>query len=372
MNNNKTQKSCFGWVNSFPLLIAICFLFFASANAQTALYDYRPGVTAEGAVYFLPKTGVRLRVLVEKTSYKPGDFSAYAQRYLRLYDVVQKPTVSYRVVGITQQAFGVPDSTKAYAVKFNAKSVAANISLTSDGRLLAINATPQEENEPKAFKSAPKPAQVNPRQLMGEEILSAGSTAKMAELTAREIYDLRENRNLLIKGQADFMPNDGNQMQLMLNQLESQEKSLLTLFQGTTVRDTTENVITICPDGTIDRQVAFRLSQKLGVVDDDDLSGTPYYVRVENLTAMPSVDEEEVEQAKKKQPESGIYVNVPGKMRVSVFNGIEPISVVEHPAGQLGNVELLSGDLFNKHYTTHLWLNPVTGAVERLEAEQPK
>ena len=59
---------------------------------------------------------------------------------------------------------------------------------------------------------------MNPRRYLTEEILAAGSTAKMAELTAREIYDLRENRSLLIKGQADFMPQDGQQLKLMLQQ----------------------------------------------------------------------------------------------------------------------------------------------------------
>jgi len=28
--------------------------------------------------------------------------------------------------------------------------------------------------------------------------------------------------------------------------------------------------------------------------------------------------------------------------------------------------------LFNKKYTTHLLLHPLTGAVDKLEAEQPK
>jgi hypothetical protein len=44
----------------------------------------------------------------------------------------------------------------------------------------------------------------------------------------------------------------------------------------------------------------------------------------------------------------------------------------EFPAAQFGNTELLSAALFNKRYTTHLWLNPLSGAVERLDAEQPK
>jgi hypothetical protein len=39
------------------------------------------------------------------------------------------------------------------------------------------------------------------------------------------------------------------------------------------------------------------------------------------------------------------------------------------PAAQFGRTELLSADLFDKRYTTHLWLNPVTGAIDRLDAE---
>ena len=349
----------------FAFHSSICF-------AQTELTNYRPGVTPEGAIYFLPKTAVKLHVLIEKTTYQPGDYCKYAQRYLRLVDVPQQPSTTYRVLNIRQYAVGVPDSTKAYAVKFNAKTVAANVALSDDGRLLSINTAPTDFTLPQPFTPAPKPAPLNPRQYMNEEILVAGSTAKMAELTAREIYDLRENRNLLIKGQADFMPSDGAQMKLMLNQLQTQEQALLQLFQGTTVCDTTEHVLTICPDGPVTHQIGFRLSQKLGLVDADDLSGTPYYIKVEDITSLPATNEAEAARAKKKQPESGIYVNVPGKMRVTILRGDAPISAVEHPAAQFGQVELLSGELFNKHYTTHLWLHPVTGAVDRLEAEQPK
>ena len=78
------------------------------------------------------------------------------------------------------------------------------------------------------------------------------------------------------------------------------------------------------------------------------------------------------EELKKKGYEAGVYVNVPGRMRVTLYQGIEAIQTSEQPAAQFGNVELLSGELFNKRYTTHLWLNSLTGGVERLEAEQPK
>ena len=63
---------------------------------------------------------------------------------------------------------------------------------------------------------------------------------------------------------------------------------------------------------------------------------------------------------------------MPGKMRSTIFDAKNQILVNEFAAGQFGNVELLSGALFNKRYTTRLLLNPLTGAVEKLEAEQPK
>lgn len=356
---------------SIGLLLTVFSLFIsASANAQTIISQYSPGVTTDGAVYFLPKTAIRVSVLVEKTTYLPGDFAMYAQRYLRLTDVNLKPQVSFRVVSVSQMPIGMADAKKAFAVKFNAKTVAPNVALADDGRLLSINAEPaidpsQVDYVP--FTPAPKPQPLNPRQFMNEEIISAGSTAKMAELTSREIYDIRENRSLLIKGQADFMPKDGEQLKLMLAQLDEQEKALTSLFSGTTVCDTSEYVVTFAPSAPVNRQHLFRLSQQAGLVDADDLSGAPYYITIEDLHTLPPTDMEEAAKTKKKVFESGIYVNVPGRMRSTIYAGIDQIDQQEMPAAQFGNVELLSAELFNKQYDTHLWLSPVTGAVDRLD-----
>ena len=109
---------------------------------------------------------------------------------------------------------------------------------------------------------------------MSQEILAAGSTPKMAELTAREIYDIRDSKNALNRGEADFMPKDGEQLRIMLDNLNTQDRTLSSLFVGTECKDTTEVVFTLCPDMEVNRQVLFRLSKQLGVVDADDLSGS--------------------------------------------------------------------------------------------------
>ena len=347
-----------------------------TTQSQTVSSMYQPGVTAEGAVYFLPKTAVNITIQVEKTTYTPGDFCLYAERFLRIKDVSPIPDVSYRITAIRQEAVAVADTAKRYAVKFDARTSAANIRLSDNGILLGIN-TDDEVKDRSLLKNQSHTSHLstpvslpNPRQYMNEETLTAGSTAKMAELTAQDIYEIRESRSLLVRGQADNMPKDGEQLRLMLNQLDVQDRALTSLFTGVLIKDTIEQVFTIVPENNINHEVLFRFSQKLGLVDKDDLAGVPYYINIENLRTVPLP--ESVDPKKKLKPVSGIFVNVPGRLRSSVSDSQAVLISNDFPAGQFGNVELLSGALFNKHYTTHLWLNPISGAIERLDAEQPR
>lgn len=352
--------------------------------AQTAVSTYLPGVTPEGAIYLLPKTGIRISIQVEKTTYTPGELCKYAERYLRIKEVSPTPSVSYRITGIRQEAYAVADTSKHYAIKFDAKTAATNVRLSDDGILLGINSEERgerrvERNQPQntSLSSPHSPLSTktlstkpDPRQYMNEEMLAAGSTAKMAELIAQDIYEIRESRNLLVRGQADNMPKDGEQLRLMLNQLDKQDQAMTSLFIGITEKDTTEHVITIIPNKTSDQQVLFRFSQKLGLLESDDFAGEPYYYKVEDLKTVPPV--EVIDPKKKNKPAPGVYVNVPGKLRSTISDAKGVISTAEFPAGQFGNVELLSGALFNKRYTTRLWLNPLSGAVEKIDVEQPK
>lgn len=349
-------------------LFASCFSLTSVAQTQTE--QYLAGITTEGAIYSLPKTAIRIAVLVEKTTYTPGDFAPYAERFLRLSNVSTEPSTSYRIVSISQSAFGVSDPTKYYAIRFNNKTAAINVARADDGVLLALNAEPRYQSMPDVFKAWPKPAAVNPRQFMNQEILAAGSTAKMAQLTADEIYDLRDKRNDLIKGQSEEMPKDGEQLKLMLSQIDRQDRALTSLFSGTTVCDTTETVFTIIPDSAVLRKPLFRFSKHFGLVEADDMSGAPYYISIENLTQLPPLDVKAA--AKRKKAANGLYYNVAGKLRSTIYRANEKANEEEFPAGQFGRVELLSSELFNKHYGTRLWLNPISGGIDKLEAERPK
>ena len=351
------------------LSVIISYLSVSPVVAQTQLSAYNAGVTPDGATFFLPRTAIRISVLAEKTTFTPGEYAAYAQRYLHLNNVGDEASVTHRILSIKQMAVGVADTTKAYSVKFNNKTSAINVVLADDGVLLAINAPAQPQQLPAQFLPARKAPLPDPHQFLTQEILAAGSLAKMAQLTAQEIYDLRENRSLLVKGQADFMPHDGQQMKMMLDQTDLQDRALTRLFSGTTVCDTTEYVFYVHPTDNVTNQPLFRFSRHFGMVDADDLSGEPYVITITDLNSVPKAV---ADGKKKKAAENGLYYNVPGRLRSVITHGLTIDSQEEMPAAQFGNVELLSGELFNKHYGTHLWLNPVTGAIDKLEAEQPK
>ena len=209
--------------------------------AQTAVSTYLPGVTPEGAIYLL-----RIAVQVEKTTYAPGELCKYAERYLRIKDVSPTPSVNYRITDIRQEAYAVADTSKHYAIKFDAKTAATNVRLSDDGILLGINTDPQPQSKSLSTSHPPLSTKIDPRQYMNEETLAAGSTAKMAELIAQDIYEIRESRNLLVRGQADNMPKDGEQLRLMLNQLDKQDQAMTSLFIGITASSPTRCRISRC------------------------------------------------------------------------------------------------------------------------------
>ncbi len=43
--------------------------------AQTAITTYQPGVSTEGATYYLPKTIINVSLTIEKKVYTPGELS---------------------------------------------------------------------------------------------------------------------------------------------------------------------------------------------------------------------------------------------------------------------------------------------------------
>ena len=336
-------------------------------KAQTEVADFVPGATLDGVNYFMPQTALRITVIAEKTVTTPGELNKYAFRYLRLNNVPTTNSTVWAIKSIAIEPYGVPDKQKAYNIKVKSKTVAPLVSLTHDGILLAINTEAQEETLPALPQGVAAPSLPNAKQYMNQEILSAGSTAKMAELCAQEIYDIRDSRNALVRGEADNTPKDGEQLHLMLNQLDTQGQALESLFAGTQQTSTEVFSLIYLPTKETERDILFRFSQISGVVDKDDLSGQPIYISVKGTGSLPQRQSNPEADKKKAKMERGIYYNVPAREAVAVFDLNKTYQQLECSMGQFGYTEILSDVLFDKKTTTKVTFYQDNGAVKKLE-----
>ena len=344
-------------------LIAVGLLVSLSGAAQD-VSTYTPGTLGEGVVYYLPKTEIELQVTATKVVYTPGEFCQYADRYLRMTGISSKPEEYWEINHIKVSSVGVPDPDNAYAVKLKDKSAASQVELTSEGIIKAINTTSPVEKTPATKITDMARKRIDPRSFMTEEILMAGSTAKMAELVAKEIYNIRESKNALVRGQADNMPKDGEQLKIMLANLEEQEAAMTEMFSGTLNKDEKIFNIRLTPDKEMDNEVAFRFSKKLGIVANNDLAGEPVYITLKNLKTV-NVPEDD---GKKKV--DGIAYNVPGKAQVILTEGKKQWFNGELPVTQFGTIEYLAPALFNKKSTVQVTFNPDTGGLIKVDREE--
>lgn len=191
----------------------------------------------------------------------------------------------------------------------------------------------------------------------------ANSTAKQAELVAKEIYTIRESKNALLRGEADNMPKDGAQLKLMLDNLNEQEAAMTSMFVGGEVKQTTTTTLRIMPE-ELEGEVAFRFSRKMGLVDKDNLVGEPYYLSITDLTTPDIYASEEG----KKQLE-GIAYNVPGLARVVLKQQNRKVFSTDMRFTQFGVTEYLLPALFNRNSTYWVLFDENTYAILKSDRE---
>ncbi len=337
-----------------------------SSYAQT---DVTAGVMRGkdyGVTYILPKTEIEVVVETTKHTYTPGEFCKYADRYLRMGNVSADPEIYWTIDKIETRVAGIPDRENVYFVKLKDKTVAPLMELTEDGIVRSINMPLSGRNKaqsPKAAANGTSQDNIDPRKFLTEEILMASSRAKMAELVAKEIYNIRESKNALLRGEADNMPQDGAQLKIMLDNLNLQERAMTEMFTGKIKEEAKTFTIRLSPK-ELNNEIAFRFSKRLGVVANDDLAGEPYYISVSNLKT-PALPEDD---GKKKV--DGIAYNVPGRAHVtltdsnnkSLFDGELPIT-------QFGTIEYLAPVLFNKNSTVKVLFDTATGGLIKVDRE---
>lgn len=350
------------------LITITCLLFSLPLMAQTKVVK-KNAVKANnfGITYSLPKTQLVVDAEVTKVTCKAGPYYKYAEKYLGVKDAVTEDKVYYELGKISLVNKGIPDPDNTYIVEFKSGTVAPYAYLTEDGLLCSINAeyAPEESPLETIKKSGQEPAKVTDASVFSEELLMAGSTAKQAEVAAKQIYRIRESRLNILTGDADNLPPDGEAMKLVIQQLEEQEKALTNLFTGILTKETSHYEVNITPYDNLEKEVLFRFSKLMGIVDADDLGGVPVYMNLKATERAPLLEPKEAE--KKEKTLKGIIYNVPGKASIEISMNKKTLYKGEAQITQFGSREGLAPVMFeDKKAPVKVYFYPETGAIKQI------
>jgi hypothetical protein len=354
------------------LIITVCFLLCLPLGAQTKVTKKIAAKSNDfGITYSLPKTSLFIHVEVIKTVTKAGPYYLYAEKYLGVKNPVDEDKTYYQLGRLTLTNKGVPDADNTYIIHFKAGTTAPYAYLTEEGLLCSVNA----DYEPPKGEKLPSVQNLSPASsdngaeppVFFEELLMAGSVARQAEVAAKQIYRIRESRLNILTGEADNLPPDGEAMKVVIQELDRQEKALTALFTGSSSKEVSYYDVSLIPYEDLEREVLFRFSELLGIVDADDLSGAPVYLNLKAVErpVAPVADPKEAE--KKEKMMKGIIYNVPGKATVEILINRKSLYKGEILVAQFGYRENLAPAMFeDRKKPVKVYFYPETGAIKQI------
>ena len=314
-------------------------------------------------VYALPKTELCIVLETEKTIQTPGMFYRYSERYLAAKKVVTEEKTSVRLKSIKVIPRAVPDPARTYSFVPAGNLQTSHLTVNSNGILCGVNVPAEAEIATPKVTLVPAKENNLPDALLplGEEYMMAGSEAKLAEGAAKQIYRIRESRVSLLTADQDKLPADGDSYKSMLDGMNKLERELTELFVGKTVKETQVQTLYLTPSSAIANDVLFRLSAIKGLVNADDLSGTPYYISIK-----PADMNKKGGDSKSKNDKAGIYYILPASTQITIGDGLNTVFSEQFFMPQFGITVPLAESLFKQ---THIkvQLDSQTGRLLRIE-----
>ncbi len=123
--------------------------------------------------------------------------------------------------------------------------------------------------------------------------------------------------------------------------------------------------MSITPYDNLEKEVLFRFSNLMGIVDADDLGGVPVYMNLKATERAPVLDPKEAE--KKEKSLKGIVYNVPGKASIEISMNKKTLYKGDAQITQFGSREGLAPVMFeDKKAPVKVYFYPETGAIKQI------
>ncbi|HNW90798.1 MAG TPA: DUF4831 family protein [Bacteroidales bacterium] len=343
-------------IKIFSVLFLAVFLSACSERVIDVLkVDNRQAPSKKSGFYYaLPRTFIKVDVVVDKTEQIRGPYAEYAEKYLGLTNVVKSNSTSYEISEYKLSTFAEPDPRQFYFVKMsNACGVSNNrfkLALDEAGVIIATRSTIdsignkkpvyvfEEEGNvyPDIFKSYTDLnlfekvdtiiEKVNVDSVMVEKMTFKRSMVeKTPEQRAKQAADyimkVKDNRFNLISGFQE-VNYDKETFKYMNEELEKMENEYRKLFTGLTFTKKITYSFIYLPTMAkpSDSIPLFRFSTLRGVLDTSDGYGETVYLSIHKYGNTDTLQAYQTRKDSLKIKRHGFYYRMPDYAEVRIIN----------------------------------------------------
>lgn len=261
-------------------------------------------------IYSLPRTVVRLSVTAVKTEFIPGPYAEFADKYMGIKNVVEKPVVKWAITNLSLDSYTETDPDNYFTVSFEndpGSFIAMLDSFANSGLIL----TPfhLKSNQPiyssigmdedfsfeglSIKKNLDSEKQTSYKRVLKDSVYiqvpveSNRSTIKSPEVKAEEtanfIIKLRKRKFKLLTGQNDSTPADGG-MSSAIEELNKTEEAYLSLFIGKEIQAEYTKTFEYIPlvNKENEQPILFKISESEGILQPVASQGKPVFLEIVN------------------------------------------------------------------------------------------
>ena len=331
-----------------------------AASAQTAA-DPKGYVT-----YSLPSTTITLEVEAVQETFHAGPYARYAEKFLGI-EPRMKDETTVQLTKITLMPYVEADLSKRFSLVAGS-TVASNLFKLSSAGLVTFSDAPFVEEsvwrfpvEVKAdfsdkgissnltsesavlYKKDKKVSSRNPVAVQQNMVVEKSLEQKARE-TANTILDLRKQRLQIVTGDTDATYS-GEAMGTAVEELSRLESEYMTLFTGYSDYQTQTMKFEVIPQADRQNQmyVAFRVSDKSGLLPAEEVNGKPIVMEIEvpQIAQVPDPAAEAEaaggrKAAKKVKEIPSIYYRIPAACTIRLKEGADLLLQTRIPVYQLG------------------------------------
>ncbi len=346
----------------------------------------------EGYFYSLPKTHLKVELIVCKKEIFAGPLAAYAEKYLGLSSVQQSNSAQYEIKQIRISSFSQPDPDQLYFVQVDKRAKESPklvLAMTESGLIMGVNKRvdnlPETEEEVQInvksnsqddyFKyfagyNFYKKTDTIVRKISIDtfnierfkynvSLIAKNPERKAAEI-AQKLEKLRDDRYLLLTGFQEV--SYGESMSYMDGQLKKMEAEYLSLFTGYTKEDYIYKSFTIAPEksqaGT--NINLFRFSESQGIFDASDSRGSVVYIKLTSDQSTRNINKYLSSVAVPVGEMNGYYYRIPEFAEVEIVQGGKSIHRSIHLISQFGAVAKTPS------LNTEIEFHPNTGSLKQV------